>query len=375
MFVCNRFEEWAEFRKLFGVCSACKGLFTVGGRPQIGEYMPVSRPLIPFSRSDTRDTIIMNDRPSSQVEHRPPSQMEQRPRQGIVYSDEPYHSRVRSDQIQQSTVTNHDRRIVLDPTRAKDRKNTDEQPVWLPKSETHSTERRDGSTRPQINPSHVHDKRGNTRPENRGPSNRGQQSNANSPVNRMGTIEVPIEDYSISRNESIGDARRVLPQNVFHKKNSGDIVFPGPTRDPSLPSRINSQGSFAPTPNCEEGSTFCTSADNYPRRQESQCSLTEGFPLGYKTVCRQKYIYRRLLALNEDGKTHSDMFRLPSCCACFLKSINDIAERIDFQDETPLCPSLEQVVYPKMAQNKDDKWLYVVNQDPYVQGVRVEKCL
>jgi len=35
----------------------------------------------------------------------------------------------------------------------------------------------------------------------------------------------------------------------------------------------------------------------------------------------------------------------------------------------------EQVVYPKTAQNKDDKWLYVINQDEFVQGIRVEKCM
>jgi hypothetical protein len=34
----------------------------------------------------------------------------------------------------------------------------------------------------------------------------------------------------------------------------------------------------------------------------------------------------------------------------------------------------EQVVYPKLAQSKDDKWLYVINQEPYVQGIRIEKC-
>lgn len=34
----------------------------------------------------------------------------------------------------------------------------------------------------------------------------------------------------------------------------------------------------------------------------------------------------------------------------------------------------EQVVYPKLAQSKDDKWLYVINQDTYIQGIRIEKC-
>jgi hypothetical protein len=27
-----------------------------------------------------------------------------------------------------------------------------------------------------------------------------------------------------------------------------------------------------------------------------------------------------------------------------------------------------------LAQSKDDKWLYVINQDTYIQGIRIEKC-
>lgn len=48
------------------------------------------------------------------------------------------------------------------------------------------------------------------------------------------------------------------------------------------------------------------------------CAFTEGFPIGYRTECQQKHIYRRLLALNEDGKTVTDSFQLPSCCACVV---------------------------------------------------------
>lgn len=52
-----------------------------------------------------------------------------------------------------------------------------------------------------------------------------------------------------------------------------------------------------------------------------------------------------------------------------------VAERIDVNDENPLCPYEETVVYPKVAKNKEDKWLYVVNQEQFVQGVRIETCL
>lgn len=55
--------------------------------------------------------------------------------------------------------------------------------------------------------------------------------------------------------------------------------------------------------------------------RESTCMLTEGFPFGYTTMCKQKYILRKLVTLSEDGTTFKyDSFRLPSCCACFVKS-------------------------------------------------------
>lgn len=76
------------------------------------------------------------------------------------------------------------------------------------------------------------------------------------------------------------------------------------------------------------------------------------------------------------------------CCKCnffqwffFANHCNQVNEtggnithRIDLSDEVPLCASRESVVYPKQAQNKEEKWLFIVNQDKYLQGVRVEIC-
>jgi len=42
--------------------------------------------------------------------------------------------------------------------------------------------------------------------------------------------------------------------------------------------------------------------------------------------------------------------------------------------ETQLCLSHEVTIYPKAARNKEDKWMFIVNHDDYVQGVKVEKC-
>jgi len=53
-------------------------------------------------------------------------------------------------------------------------------------------------------------------------------------------------------------------------------------------------------------------------RRQGSCTFSDSFPNGYMTSCQQKYIYRKLLALGEDGKPVSDSFRLPSCCSCVV---------------------------------------------------------
>lgn len=50
-----------------------------------------------------------------------------------------------------------------------------------------------------------------------------------------------------------------------------------------------------------------------------KCSLTDSFPNSYTTECRQKYIYRHLVALNEKKETIKELFRFPSCCQCVIK--------------------------------------------------------
>jgi len=38
-------------------------------------------------------------------------------------------------------------------------------------------------------------------------------------------------------------------------------------------------------------------------KEGSSCLFSEGNPLGYESVCRQKFILRKLVALNGEGKT------------------------------------------------------------------------
>ncbi|CAH0385370.1 unnamed protein product [Bemisia tabaci] len=53
--------------------------------------------------------------------------------------------------------------------------------------------------------------------------------------------------------------------------------------------------------------------------KKKQCAFTETVPWGYKTFCRQKYVYKRLVALNDKGKAHPDVFLFPSCCTCIIR--------------------------------------------------------
>jgi hypothetical protein len=48
---------------------------------------------------------------------------------------------------------------------------------------------------------------------------------------------------------------------------------------------------------------------------------------GYTSVCRQKYIYKKLLAFSPDGKAMTDTFKLPSCCVCYIRSILGVSDR------------------------------------------------
>ncbi|XP_030760477.1 uncharacterized protein LOC115885648 isoform X3 [Sitophilus oryzae] len=52
------------------------------------------------------------------------------------------------------------------------------------------------------------------------------------------------------------------------------------------------------------------------------CDIPGQNPLnlfGYRTYCKQKYIYRRLLSVSGDGMPIPDTFRIPSACCCAYK--------------------------------------------------------
>lgn len=54
------------------------------------------------------------------------------------------------------------------------------------------------------------------------------------------------------------------------------------------------------------------------RKEQSPCDPKLVVPTGFKTQCKQKYIYRKLLALQPNGEPVPDNFRIPSCCSCYI---------------------------------------------------------
>ncbi|CAB3365803.1 Hypothetical predicted protein [Cloeon dipterum] len=198
----------------------------------------------------------------------------------------------------------------------------------------------------------------------------------------------PQDTVKIGCNASMVDAaieeRSGRPDYPDPQPKSGDkepssrVIFPGPMHN-SLKNRttyfpesgVNDRmPSFTPfmlsserTPSCADGSTYCEEPDNYPKDYISQLLKSEKMIKG--------------LFGQDDVSTIS------------------VSQRIDSSDETPICPSMvsrldkpvvldwnlnnicfqEHVAYPKLAQNKEDKWFFIINQPENVQGIRVEKCM
>lgn len=52
------------------------------------------------------------------------------------------------------------------------------------------------------------------------------------------------------------------------------------------------------------------------------CKMTDSFPSGYKTECRQQMVYRQLLSLAPNGDSVKNLFEFPACCSCILYRVN-----------------------------------------------------
>ncbi|KAL5289614.1 spz.2 family protein [Megaselia abdita] len=59
----------------------------------------------------------------------------------------------------------------------------------------------------------------------------------------------------------------------------------------------------------------------YNNKNDKRCQMTDSFPNGYVTECKQRYISRHLLTYNADGKTiEKKLFKIPSCCQCVIRN-------------------------------------------------------
>ncbi|XP_011313731.1 uncharacterized protein [Fopius arisanus] len=59
----------------------------------------------------------------------------------------------------------------------------------------------------------------------------------------------------------------------------------------------------------------------------SACKLVDGFASGYKTMCKQNFIYRELVAV-VSGKLTRELFQIPTSCCCQIQFIGDPSLRM-----------------------------------------------
>ncbi|KAJ4443404.1 hypothetical protein ANN_05072 [Periplaneta americana] len=140
--------------------------------------------------------------------------------------------------------------------------------------------------------------------------------------------EWKIKGHNTTHNmDSSGGSKIVFPEE------SG--VFPEESASKYTP-QVDGQ-----KPKCVNEYDFCESVNGYPRD------------------------YLKKVLENDVGASIYQQF--------FGSDLLDVGPRFG-EEETSLCPSVEEIVFPKVAQNKDAKWRYVINEEDYVQGIRIEKC-
>ena len=115
-------------------------------------------------------------------------------------------------------------------------------------------------------------------------------------------------------------------------QSDGKIVFPG---------QMN-QNQNHQVPSCK-GSTYCVTADNYPED-----------------------LVNNAIQQNGNLKYLASVDIIPDVV---------ITNRLDVTDEVPLCLATEHVIYPQGGETKDNQWKFIVNQDNFKQGVRIEECV
>ena len=85
--------------------------------------------------------------------------------------------------------------------------------------------------------------------------------------------------------------------------------------------------------------------------------------MGMSSMCKQKYSYKRLLALHPTEKrTYPDAFRFPSCCSCYIKTIDDFMARSNFRKiDKPI--TVVDTIEPKLSSSPESSSSSIIIMD------------
>lgn len=53
-------------------------------------------------------------------------------------------------------------------------------------------------------------------------------------------------------------------------------------------------------------------------KPDQKCSMSENFPNGYRSLCKQQYVVRELLSLSSEKQPIKSKFKFEACCSCTL---------------------------------------------------------
>lgn len=118
------------------------------------------------------------------------------------------------------------------------------------------------------------------------------------------------------------------------------------------------------------------SAIAYPSLQDMQSDGKIVFPgeISQVPVCKESTYCEKLDSYPEELVTNAIRQNETLKYLAGVDVVSNIAQRIDVMDDMPLCVSTEQVIFPQSAENKDNQWKYIANQENFKQGIRIEKC-
>ncbi|KAK0169000.1 hypothetical protein PV327_002753 [Microctonus hyperodae] len=142
-------------------------------------------------------------------------------------------------------------------------------------------------------------------------------------------------------------------RNIFitvTSESNEKILFPDDEVKVSA-SPIGMYRSIGPVTACHN-LTFCEYAPDYPTNF-------------VKDAIKSRNDLRYLVTMNENPETDiGERFA----------SANGRPQKPDSYDDESLCLTEERVVFPKTAENNEKEWVFVVNDDEFPQGVRIETC-